>query len=400
MNALTLRITGRDPLLFRDGRPFGTELGALSARTLPFPLPGTLAGFLRTRLGDLLEKDWRNATSTDWAQAVEVAGPLLARREGGGAWQPLLPAPADALVVRPEGQDPQVMGLRPRAPGLPGGCDLPARLRPLAVEDGGKPLAGFRFWDWDDLLAWLRNPGGAGQPTPAPFPGLPLEERVHVGLDSSKGTAREGSLFTTQGLRLEGWREEAEPAAAEDFRERIWEEWSLLCRCSPGEAVSLDGLATLGGERRLAPLETVSPEDWPALPPELLEQTAEARLLRLLLATPAPFQEGWKPGWLDRDLEGSPPGAPGIRLRLVAAAVPRHQAVSGWDCQLRRPKAIRWLAPAGSVYFLELLEGEAPELLSRTWLHSLCEEEQARRDGYGLALWGVWSEKETNHAHQ
>ena len=39
-----------DPLIVRDGRPFGPTPGA-RARTLPFPFPQTIAGAVRTRDG-------------------------------------------------------------------------------------------------------------------------------------------------------------------------------------------------------------------------------------------------------------------------------------------------------------------------------------------------------------
>ncbi|HZQ09120.1 MAG TPA: type III-B CRISPR module-associated Cmr3 family protein, partial [Anaerolineae bacterium] len=43
-------IEPRDPLIFRDGRPFNPTPGA-RAISLPFPYPSTLAGAVRTRVG-------------------------------------------------------------------------------------------------------------------------------------------------------------------------------------------------------------------------------------------------------------------------------------------------------------------------------------------------------------
>lgn len=43
-------IEPRDPLIARDGRPFGPYPGA-RARPLNFPFPSTIAGGLRTRAG-------------------------------------------------------------------------------------------------------------------------------------------------------------------------------------------------------------------------------------------------------------------------------------------------------------------------------------------------------------
>jgi CRISPR-associated protein Cmr3 len=55
-----------------------------------------------------------------------------------------------------------------------------------------------------------------------------------------------------------------------------------------------------------------------------------------------------------------------------------------------RPKAARRLAPAGSVYFFEARG--ATSALARLWLEPVSDLPQDRNDGFGLALWGVWSE--------
>src|SRR5581483_1168486 len=147
---------------------------------------------------------------------------------------------------------------------------------------------------------------------------------------------------------------------------------------------------------------------WPACPDELKEKLHKASYVRMILATPAIFGRGWVPQWLDRTTrEGAPPGLQGkIRLKLVSAAVPRHQAVSGWEMENRRPKPVRWMAPAGSVYFFTVIDGDAAILAEEGWLAPVSDDEETsephrpvsknRDDGFGLALWGVWNGKEDN----
>jgi CRISPR-associated protein Cmr3 len=48
------------------------------------------------------------------------------------------------------------------------------------------------------------------------------------------------------------------------------------------------------------------------------------------------------------------------------------------------------MVPAGSVYFFELLEGD-PSAVLESWLRPVSDNEQDRKDGFGLALWGVGS---------
>ena len=74
----------------------------------------------------------------------------------------------------------------------------------------------------------------------------------------------------------------------------------------------------------------------------------------------------------------------------------RWRAVSGWNLEKgkRGPKAIRRLVPAGSVYFFELKDGN-PADLAKLWLKSVSDkgqDGQDRRDGFGLAMWGIWDQ--------
>ena len=91
---------------------------------------------------------------------------------------------------------------------------------------------------------------------------------------------------------------------------------------------------------------------------------------------------------------GSPPACEGLRLRLRAVAINRWQAHSGWDLVKRQPRAGRKLAPAGSVYWFDVLD-LCPEALAALWLGSVCDDEQDRRDGFGMVLPHLWSAQET-----
>lgn len=372
MAEVFVRIIGRDPLLFRDGRPFANEQGALSARTLRLPQPGTLAGFLRTYLGNLHGWVW-DADGAARAREISVAGPLLAKGE-----RVLFPAPADAVVYAREGAV-SITALRPIALPSGAGCDIPNGLLPLRVTEDIKPEPAYAYWPADTIFAWLASPTGDLVPVPERISGPEIEERMHVAVDDARRTSLEGHLFTTEGLTF-GTSDRSQGFA--------YTEWSLLVRMRGQEARDLDGLRPFGGEGRLAYVESTEPQRWPQPSAALTERLRDAGHVRMVLATPARFSRGWKPGWLDATLVGVPPSAPEVRLRLIAAAVPRRMGGSGWDYENRRPKAVRWLVPAGAVYFFEVVEGDPVVLAHSAWLESVCDDEQDRRDGYGLALWG------------
>ena len=369
MNERLIRITGRDPLLFGDGRPFTSDGSAMHARTLPFPLPSTVAGMVRTFTGDQLGWEWKNGGASR-AREMTVAGPLLVK-DG----KVMFSAPADALP----GTDGWMDAMLPQEGRDGCSSNLPAGLRPVVARafDEGKRPAVTPWWPENAMLAWLA--GEKVQLKSGVEDQLQREERVHVAMDAETGRGKDGALFATTGLSF-------------------GRDASLLARVlMDDEPPHYRGLSPFGGERRLAVLEDGQDAGdirWPdggALARKLKDGGQGSRGVRMVLATPAVFTGGWKPGWLDERLEGTPPGLDGARFRLVGAALPRRQAVSGWDYEKNKARAVRWMAPAGSVYFFEAEEGELPALLENAWLTPVSDGEQDRRDGFGLALWGVWN---------
>ncbi|HEU0113807.1 MAG TPA: type III-B CRISPR module-associated Cmr3 family protein, partial [Thermomicrobiales bacterium] len=88
----------RDPILVRDARPFAADPGA-RATTLEWPLPTTVAGALRTHIGNALAFDW-NAGGPDDARRIAVRGPFLLWRNDAGRAEVYFPAPRDAVPYR------------------------------------------------------------------------------------------------------------------------------------------------------------------------------------------------------------------------------------------------------------------------------------------------------------
>jgi CRISPR-associated protein Cmr3 len=359
-------IEPRDPLIVRDGRPFTNNPGA-RARSLPFPLPQTLAGAYRTcrALLEGLPLPERAEEVLRWG----LRGPLLAE-EGKAGWRLLVPRPLDALRL-----GGTVYPLRPLEFPEGAGTNLPEGLRPVGLPSPSlkeKPTPLEAFWYWESFLKWLLedapetfSPEGHGGPTP--------EVRTHVALDPSTQTAREGFLFQTSGLEFTRKLQGPAQGGIRRLALVLWPEKEL------------EGLFPLGGERRLAFWQKGGP-GLPSLPEALVERLARSRAARILFLTPA-FLEG---AYLPKD--GAFGGA-----QVVAAVVGRPQVVSGWDLKEGKPKPSRRAVPAGSVYFVRLPEawgeGEVRAWAEGIWFQNLSDGEQDRRDGFGLAALGVWDGK-------
>lgn len=369
-----LDIHALSPLLLRDGRPFGATGDEARARSLPLPLPGTLAGFVRTQVGQAAAWDWQDHQRLLEAHDIPVWSSLLFR-DG----VPMLSAPRNALIDKAG----KLWRTAPQALAEGEGCDLPEGLWPLGftedVPEDFKPEGGYTYWPADAMTAWLL---GQTPPTPEKIGGPPLEERTHVAINPQTGTADEGQLFSV---------------SYRSFEEN-GHTWSVRLRAKLPDSAPDASIGHLGGERRPVALRALpdQPADWFRMSPALKTAVQTSNRLCMVLTTPAVFEEGWKPGWLSRDPGPQmPAGLSAIRpyLKLVGAAVGRREAVSGWSLREGKPKAVRWAVPAGSVYFFEV-DGSAPkearEKLVDAWLSPVSDKQADQKDGYGAAAWGIW----------
>ena len=370
-----LEIQALAPLLWRDGRPFAaTEGNETAAQSLPLPLPSTVAGFVRTQVGRGQGLSFDDPQALQNLHGLQVCAPLLVR---GGQF--VLPAPRDAVVYK-KGESLQVMRLQPKALEAGCGCDLPEGMLPLEVTEDIKPETGYNFWTADDLTRWLLGQ----EVVPQKIGGLPEETRIHVGINPATGKASEGVLYSVTYKALES------------LEEGQYHPWSIRARVRLPEGQEPEPLGYFGGESRPVRLKAYPnaklSEYWfdcPAAIEEAFTRLKAGDRVRMVLATPALFEGGWRPGWLDKFGQMNLPAGVGtVRLKLVAAAVGRREPVSGWSLRERKPRPVRWMAPAGSVYFFEVEEGD-PSRLLESWLRPVSDHQQDRKDGFGLALWGV-----------
>lgn len=346
-------IEPRDTLVLRDGRPFVT--GAISGKTLAFPWPSSVAGLARTLIGSDAEGRFVERDVTALAN-VPIRGPWLAR--GDAADEFLYPAPRDCVWFKAEG----VTRYRLVPKQMPAGAESDLRDHALvgfaAEPPQGKPDHGPAFWTWPELRRWLLAPedrvrvdGAFGMPE------LARERRVHVAISSETQTAEQGMLFSTDGLRFShGGQRLAVAFACDDPR--------LETRC---------GLASFGGERRVSFVRRSS-QAVVGVPDEIMAEGG--RRLRVILLTPAVFRTGSVP----KEILGA---------RTVAAVVGRPEVSSGWDYNLGRPKPSRRMAPAGSVYWVDLGDMPVGDWIERVWMRNISDDQRDCRDGFGLAVVGV-----------
>lgn len=358
----TLFLEPLDVWMFRDGRPFDAGQAHRAESRFP-PLPTTVQGALRAYHLAVVRK---NVPFEDTA-AVEAAvgpadgwgslrmcGPFLASRTADGRVERLFPPPADAV---PSGN---------RIVRLPAPAQPPEWLRTNAPVPGLYPL-----WEVEGERA---ERSGKGEPRPwLTLPALrdyldrkavaatpeeaiwEREIRVGIAQDSSRRVTIEGRYYEADYVRLApGYGLLVEFAGLEGWPER--------------------GVLALGGERRSASFETVHVDPLPQVEEPLPERFS------VYLATPAWFDDGWRPRDWGALFEG--------QVELVAAAVPRYDVAGGFSLANNQHRPSRRFVPAGSVYSFRAGPGVQLRTVEGCWWPSFTQ--WGAEIGFGVAVIGAW----------
>jgi CRISPR-associated protein Cmr3 len=331
----------------------------------------------------------------DELKQLAVRGPLLVLLptnecdSSPGKW--LVPAPCDALLLdRETTKDGKV-------------TDLINQLVPLELPEGAQTdldqqgllfigqacydkrksyKKAPRYWYWENFQTWLQNPSSLCHEIEYAcklgIDGPVREQRLHVSIDTEKETARDGMLFGTSGLEFT-FLDKDEPSLQHAKR-------LALAVDVDGSTQPGTGLASFGGERRMVSWRESSMQ-LPTCPEELKKTIIEEKACRLILLTPACFEQGYLPTWLYTNAEQH-----GVTIDLRSIAVQRPQVVSGWDLALRKPKPSRRLVSAGTVLFLKLKGSDdtISNWIKDTWMRCISDHAQDRTDGFGLAVLGAW----------
>jgi len=366
-----VRLEPLDVLFFRDGRPFTQASRAQSG----LPLPQTLAGALRTHLlraagcdfGRLAERLRAKATfeqavtevcQAGWIARLELRGPWLCR-EVDGKLEVLIPMPANVRRVKQAAETQAIapaagqwVRLDPLAPAheLPGWKPLLDDMRPLWLKGRAHTERELAYLRPAGLEAYLAGDVPAEDMAVRPAELYGFDHRTGIAIQPDELTTEEGLIYAIGLLALQsgvGFYAEVD-----------------LPPEAPAGVLGEETVLDFGGEGRKVRVCPVERFAWPAPP-----APRDGRVL-LLLTTPGVFAKRWRPKL--------PEG-----LRLVAAAVNGYESFSGWDLALGGPKPARFAVPAGSVYFLESVNGQAIGSV-------LAESDADRRLGWGCVLQGVW----------
>lgn len=375
-------ISPRDPLIFRNGKPFTAAPGS-RAETLPMPFPGTISGAVRT-------KAWTNSATGVFDKSrindpYNTRGPLLVELDTADNiidW--FFPPPADTVFFETADKckkEADLFDLKPMPQQK--AVLLDSKDMVLCGFSDKKPQKPFRsppsFWNWSTLIQWLEKPVSQMNVDleSIGISHLPVEHRIHVAMVNALQSAKEGALFQTSGVEFDYQTGQNSPL-------QKTRRFGLV-------AISdLDlhggGLGFMGGEKRIVdwtPLQGELPFE--SCPKNIRDEIENSGFCRLLLITPAYFGGKNRPQKILANLG----------VEIIAIINNRFQTVSGWDYQTKKPKPTKHLVPAGSVFFLKLSDDlqKRNQFIDQVWGKNIGDDPQMCSDGYGLSLLGTWDGK-------
>lgn len=388
----TLFIEPLDVLFLRGNKLFG-DAGSYGEALVP-PWPSVAAGALRSRLL-ALDNKVREFASGQFTHPIlgtpaepgsfRVTAFHLARRKGDGQIDLLMPLPADLVITEDDQGKPQARSLNPTAAtGVL--CSANTPLLPILAEtERRKPASGY----WLAESGWRNYMAGelpASTDLVKSSALWALDHRVGVGLDTATRRAEDGKLFSTQAVAMTrqgnriAWNKESQTPVLADY------DVGFVATLAGAEPFG-DRMVRLGGDGRAAAVHSVDH----ATPQPDYSTIAQAGRCRVVLTTPGIFANG-----------STLPGAAAdgvfrlgeVRGRLVCAAVPRAEVVSGWDLAHGKPKTAERAVPAGSVYWLDDLQA-TPQALHNLVNAGLwsepCEDATRRVEGFNRFTLATWT---------
>ncbi|HNC03751.1 MAG TPA: type III-B CRISPR module-associated Cmr3 family protein, partial [Agitococcus sp.] len=129
---------------------------------------------------------------------------------------------------------------------------------------------------------------------------------------------------------------------------------------------------------------TITPSSLPTI------QVKDKRI-KLLLTSPAIFGKGSQLPSLEDKQDGRI-YFKGGSAKVVAASIPRHHVISGWDLANWQPKPAERVVPTGAVYWLDDVQYNGTSLQTALQDLLLCHlDPQRKAEGYNACLIANWT---------
>lgn len=372
---MLVKIVPFDTLFFRDGKPFSMGDDTWANGIFP-PLPSTIYGSMRSAYisykGDLKkfcdgEMKQQIGTPIEKSGNFKIRGLYLQRGN-----DILFPMPLD--LVRDKNEDKNKV-YRMKLDSTNGrdlffsNLDLSSFLFPNNIENVEIVENGFiDVFLFKDYLNAAENTFSYSYLQELVL----IEPKIGIKRSNDTHTAEEGHLYRVGMNRV-----------AQINPDKTINEVSILVDFIGLDDFPAHCILKIGGEGKSAVTKKINDFQIPQLSLETKNKINKERRFKVYLTTPAIFKNGWLPEDIKTNFEWEKNG---LKLKLLSAAVGKPISIGGWDINAKQPKVMRKCVPAGSVYYFEILEGDADKIIQEFHYKNIsCFGPE---EGFGLAFVG------------
>ncbi|WP_305908586.1 type III-B CRISPR module-associated protein Cmr3 [Methylomarinum sp. Ch1-1] len=342
---VTLQLHALDTWFFRESRPHDA-VGASELASLFPPPVRTLAGALRTFIGERIGINWQNLShqlsgldftaslgGSEGLGQLQLQGPWIVYKN-----QRLYPAPLYLMQGSLDGK-PDLQRLQA---GQTVRCDLGhVRLPELPAGRKGYKALEQRWLTPSGLAQCLNGKTPESQHIIAPEQLFSHEPRLGIARNNASRSVIDGKLYQTRHLRVQ------------DQVHIELDVQGLPQELLPFLDTRQPALMRLGGEGRMASISMSPTID---TLPFARVKTVNSVLLHFI--TPADFGGNWYPeDFVQTDINGQTVWRGqinGIEINIEAAVIGKVHREGGWDMKNHQPRPVKSYIPAGSAWFCRL----------------------------------------------
>ncbi len=381
---MRLFLQANDTFFFRDGRPF-TKGDQSEGYSIFPPLPSTILGALRTAYiaehGDLSAfyagKMAMTIGTPDSLGSISLNGVFLADRNSTIYY----PIPLD-LVVKKKETDNRLYLLKvgTESSNLSSNASLTYLLKWFGAEDVESETNG----RLEGIVMAEYLLGGQTEFGFRPIEDfIRFEPKIGIERDYRTSSAKDNMLYRINMSRFQSqFLKKNERKALSDLGFVV----DYQCKIELPE----NGMLKLGGEGKSFTYKQSCYHTDPLAAEEdmtaLKEVIHSSGFFKLYFATPAIFDHGWLPKWIDKTTYNAQYES--LSFELITAAVGKPIAIGGWDMKKNMPKPTRQAVPAGSVYYFKLPDESCVDAIVDTFHYKNISDCQAA-EGFGLCFVGV-----------
>lgn len=382
MTLQTRIIKPHDVLMLRGNKSFG-DSGEHGTSSMP-PSPSVLSGALRTfwlaekniNLSDYTNKEnplkkeaMDEPLRSQLGTPSELGSFKLAEcglvRKTSNNYERLYPVPSDLVLQKANKTDDKVeiFALQPHTLDEQLFGSHNGQLAILQAP-AGKPESGYWLTEtgFNDYLAGKKPQFAQLVKTSELWKS---EWRLGIALDAHARTASDGQLYTTEAIAL---------------KDNVF----LSVSITGAPDFPKTGTLRLGGDGHAAGFNTITLSSLPTISPK-------DKRIKLLLTSSAIFQKGSQLPSLEDKQDGRI-YFEGGSAKVIAASIPRHHVISGWDLAKWQPKPAERVVPMGAVYWLDDIQYNGTSLqtaLQNLLLDKL--EPQRKAEGYNACVLANWT---------